>query len=343
MKIFKPNSLEVFNYLKNIDDDLIRKMALAALKIKRTETVDDLYEKFYASKYYNYNYQKALALDNHLESLLDNGYYFTTSNQGEAYKFIKININNQLPTMGRFYLGVTPDNIHEVVAMLTDKFLQNHVSVKFKYQLEGKRGKSDRIIIYHTEENKKEIEDVLTSISKEKPNLFLGSERTLGWAYESKIPNVYYAPEVGKNSYGYEFANAMKEAKDIFCYLEGINNQTPKKEYRDDDVPRIVDLMEKIVSSTLLRNGLMISKDDIQIRAKNLKDRNIKTYYDYNTGILTNVGYDEDSRTMVSYLGTKEGKEAFLNNFYNVSLVNETKDVKVTNISKANNLTTPKK
>lgn len=77
----------------------------------------------------------------------------------------------------------------------------------------------------------------------------------------------------------------MIEAKEIFCYLYGITDTNNRINLNGEATKNALDYMELMVSSLMLRRGLLLSKDNKRIVFKD----EIKSSYDYKTGKLTSI------------------------------------------------------
>ena len=286
----------------------------------------DIYEDIYKSSYNTFpdELQKQI-LDNKIQSLKEKCPLLETEKQGYGYEWIYLNRKDKGEEAYRYYFGINPLNMYKLVYKLTEKFIENKVTVSFKYQQKSKKNAADRIILYTNSKYKNEVEKVLLEVYKENKELFENSERILPWIYESKIPNVYFAPE-GKNhskSYGEKFAYALLDSKKIFHYL-----------YQEDKVKNKEQLetLKKIVLSTMLRTGLFITTSDKRIITD---EQGIKTFYDKKNNCLTN-NIDEKNGNYyeVVYDSSIEAKKAFLENFYSVKNVPNQKGVKVRALSR---------
>lgn len=70
----------------------------------------------------------------------------------------------------------------------------------------------------------------------------------------------------------------------------------------------------------MLRKGILLSKDG---KCITIKDKNVKTSYDFNSGILVNFNMDSRGFYSVKFFPTDEGRKALLDNFYSVSSINK--------------------
>jgi hypothetical protein len=176
----------------------------------------------------------------------------------------------------------------------------------------------DRIIIYSDYQNKKKVESAINDVYNSNEKLFEGCERSLVWFYETKTNGVYYAPETSNSAYSTRIAESIIEAKNTFNYLYDITNDNPRLKLDGQHAIEAYELMKKLISSILLRNGLLLSIDDKCIV---LKDKKLSSYYDLKTGILRRTTQDDFGFYEVKYYPTPEGKRALFNNFYNVSTI----------------------
>ena len=332
MKILKSKNLTNVDFIKGINQNHIRRISREVFKISKDDNSDSLYDKFYESKYPVFDYS---VLENDLDSYLNDLSDFfdlNLSKQGDYYQWVKINFNNWANGLGyRFYLAPKPNNMYEMVKRLSCSFLKNDVCVAFKYQLQRKLNNCDRIIIYSDLDNKDKIEKSIKEVYENNFELFIGSERPISWTYESSVPNVYIQPETYDDSYGMKFASAMINAKLSFNYLYGLTNKNNSLSLVDDEAVKAYQNMDLLVSSSLLRSGLLFSKDYKKIVTQ---EQNIKTFYDYSSGKLTNSNFDDTDYSFVTYYPTEDGRKAFLENFYCVSSVEKQPDVEVGKMSK---------
>lgn len=320
MNIIGPNNTEMSKIIKPIDDEIINILVQEALKIKRDDEPFNLYSRFYTTKYKSSDLtREELSLFFHLRRLISkHSDMIRTSKQGREYEWIKINSSQIGDTTYRFYLAPNPENMHEIVKRLSSVFVERKVPVNFKYQLKSKTDECDRIIIYSDFSHKADIERAISDVYKENPELFAGSERAVSWIYKTSIPNVYLAPETKGISYGERFAEIMFQAKLIFCYLYGITSSNPSLSLSETFAKNAIDYMKLIITSLLFRNGLLLSNDERLIR---IKDKNVRTRYDFDMGILINSNEDSNGYTEVKFFPTPEGRNALLKNFYSVSQI----------------------
>lgn len=260
--------------------------------------------------------QQKKYLDSKIGELKEKCPLLETGKQGLDYEWIYINRKEKGQDAFRFYFGVNPMNMYKLVEKLTEKFVEKGVTVSFKYQQEGKRKQADRIILYTNSIHIAKVEEAIYEVYNENKELFNGSERMLPWIYESKIPNVYFAPENinHSKSYGELFANALMDSKKIFYYL-----------YQEDKVkdPKQLEMLKKIVLSTMFRNGLFLTKDN---KRAYTAEQGITTFYFKEDNSLRNFLDDKSGKFYdVTYDSSLEGKRAFLNNFYTVKKVSPQK------------------
>lgn len=331
MKIFEPKDLSVKNIIRNIDDSIIQKLMQKCLKITKDDEYSKIYSDFYKTKYPIKDLSsKEQNLEKHLNKLITNyPSHIRTKIQGKEYCWILIDENNIESTAFRYYFAPNPSNMHEIIQKLTDQFIIKKIPVKFKYQLKEKMNECDRIILYSDTKHQKDIENVIQSVYQHSPNLFNDSERALPWVYTSDTPYVYLAPETPGSSYGEEFARTMIEAKEIFCYLYGITEKNNKIKLTGDDGTQALNYMELIITSLMLRKGLILSKDGKRIVFKD----NIKSTYNYKTGELTNLCDDEYGHHRITYQQNIEGKNVLLNHFYGISKIQPQPGIKVEHLT----------
>ena len=303
--------------VKSVDDTILEQLSDIAISMRRDDEQDTLYSKFYESKYSASHRSDIARKDANLTTKLNSqdDQLLETSLQWKEYRWIQILKDKIGTTAFRFYLAPNPNNMHEIVDKLVMQFIKQRVPVKFKYQQEGKMSECDRIIIYSDATNRDKIEECLAEVYRNNPQLFYGSERALPWLYESKVSEIYVAPETPGSSYGKEFARAIMESREIFCYLQGVTEANPSV-VLDKDYAK--NYLKQIIGSMLLRNGLLMSNDGMRVVCN---DNNISTVYDYKTGKLTNRNEGQQMYSEAIFMPTQEGKTVLLNNFYNVSKI----------------------
>lgn len=286
----------------------------------------DIYEDLYKSN--NSHFPSAAeksALDAKLSRLKGINPLLETDKQGNDYEWIYINRKDKGEDAYRYYFGINPMNLYRLVEKMTEKFCEKGITVSFKYQQEGKKRSTDRIILYTNSSHKEEVEKALSEIYSENRELFSNSERALPWLYRSNTPNVYVSPESRNHdrSYGEHFANALMDAKKIFHYL-----------YQDDKVRNEGQLesLKAIVLSTLLRNGCFLTKDGRRITSE---EQGIKSFYDKDSNTLRNVfEYKNGDYFEAKFDSSIEGKKALLNNFYSVKGVTNQQGVQTRRLTR---------
>lgn len=332
MNIFEPKDASVSKIIKPINENIINALAQQCLQIKKDDDMYNLYSKFYETRYSVVDLSlKEMQLNGYLQQLHTKyGNMVRTDLQNSEYCWVKVNTSQMGDIAYRYYLAPNPDNMHEIVKNLTTKFAENSVPVRFKYQLQQKMSECDRIIIYSDFEHRNQVEAQIKNVYDNNPRLFNNSERAISWIYDSQTPNVFFAPETPGSSYGQVFAEIMSQAKQIFCYLYGITDTNNKISLNGDDATQALEYMKLIVCSLLFRNGLLLSNDGRKIT---VKDKNIRTDYDYKTGVLTNTHQDNTGYYRVTFAPTIEGKNALLKNFYNVSQVQSQSGITVEHLT----------
>lgn len=331
MKVFIPQNAKIKDIVRNVDDSIIQRLIQSCIKIKKGDEYPKIYSRFYETKY---PIQDLSGKERILEEYLNNlavaqNVGVRTKLQGKEYRWVLINEKGLSETAFRYYFAPNPSNMHEIVRRLTDEFVTKKIPVKFKFQLKYKMDECDRIILYSDFKHQPDIEKAIQSVYQQQPELFDGSERPLPWIYTSDTPNVYLAPETPGSSYGEEFARVMIEAKEIFCYLYGITEANNKIKLDGKEAKKAFDYMELIVSSVMLRRGLILSRDGKRIVFKD----NIRSSYDYKSGELTSFCDDSYGHHSVVYFQTVEGKNALLNSFYCISQMQSQEGVKVAHLT----------
>ena len=315
----------VADSIKEFDEQQFHDIVKYINELDADEFVVD--KKLYESKYQTFpdESQKAI-LDNKLNILKSNYPLLETHNQGNDYEWVYINRAQKGGDSLRFYFGINPMNMYQIVEKLTEKFVSRQIPVSFKYQQVAKKNDADRIILYTNSQHREEVEKAINDVYNENKELFDGSERILPWIFQSKTPNVYITPEgvLHDKSYGESFTTALLDSKKIFHYL-----------YQEDRVKdqSQLEMLKKIVISTLLRNGTLFNKNGLRMYTA---EPGIKTFYDKNENCLKNVidNKNEDYYE-VRYDSSLEGKKAFLKNFYTVKEVQNQPGVQARTLSRA--------
>lgn len=320
------NNLDNFaNIIAPIDDDIILKITQLALKCKKDTERFNLRDEIYISKYSGANLEQS---ESQLEQILQSqfGSNVRTENQNQEYKWVKINTQNMGEISNRFYIAPNPQKMHELVKRLVESFDFQNVPVRFKYQLTTRMEQCDRIIIYSDEQHKKQVEAAIKSVYDKNQQLFDGCERAIAWISATSIPGVYSTPETQGEAYSNVFADIILEAKKTFDYLYGITNKKTTISLKSKDAEQAMEYMKLIISSIMLRKGILRAKDGRIIK---LIDKNVKVNYDYDTGILTHTNIDDRGCFEVKFEQSVQGKDALLRNFYSVSKISPQKGLSI--------------
>ncbi|MDE5538954.1 MAG: hypothetical protein K2J20_00510 [Bacilli bacterium] len=315
MNIINPNSGSLETIIRPIDDQIIIGLAQIVFKCNKKTERYNLRDELYASKYSPKNLeQKELELEYFLKSFQQLN--IRTANQNKEYKWIRINTENMGNISSRFYIAPDPNKMHEMIKKLVETFSAQNIPVRFKYQLTTGMGQCDRIIIYSDAYSKDKIENAIRRVYQDNFSLFIGCERSLAWLYGTSIPGVYSAPETLGDAYSNRLADAILEAKQAFNFLYGITNSNSEVTLDGKDAEQAIEYMKLLITSLMLRKGILLSKDG---RCITIKDKNVKSCYDSETGILINSNMDERGYFEVKFFPTIEGRKALLENFYSVS------------------------
>lgn len=325
MKIINGQIKDIEQLIERVDQSLIMGLVQQAFECRKNTERYILRDKLYKSIYKPQGLEsKEKDLEQYLQQLSNAN--IKTENQNKEYKWIKINKEKIGTISHRFYIAPNPENMHEIVKRLTESFVKRNVPVKFKYQLTTGIKHCDRIIIYSDFSNKDLIEDSINEVYNSKPSLFNGCERNAIWLYETKVPSVYLAPETPNEAYSNKMAEAIIEAKEIFNFFYGITNTNNKITLNGEEKDKAIELMEMLICSIMLRKGILLSKDG---RIINLKDKNIKIYYNYDTGVLNQSNTDERGYFEAQFEQSPEGKKALFENFYSVSKTKQQPGVQI--------------
>lgn len=326
MNVINNNSLDgLANLITPIDDSTILKIVQLAFEYKKNIERYNLRDELYKSKYIAKNLEQS---ELHLEQILKSqfGSNVRTENQNKEYKWVKINTNNMGEISNRFYIAPNPNNLHQLVQKLVETFDSQNVPVRFKYQLTTEMEQCDRIIIYTDEHHKQQIEKAIKIVYDKNSQLFDGCERSVAWINTTSVPNVYSAPETPGEAYSDVFSDIISESKETFNFLYGITNSNSKISLQGKEAEKALEYMKLIVSSIMLRKGILKSKDGRIIK---FIDKNVKALYDYDTGILTHYNQDSRGYYEVKFEQSPEGKDALLKNFYSVSKISPQKGLRV--------------
>ena len=329
MKLLKLQNKEIEESLKPIDAESLRKLANVALKCYPNIEEGVVRDILYQSKYQATGLEaKEKDLENYLE-LVKKTFNVDTKNQGTWYNHVDTNINNMKNIYYRFYIAPRPDNIHELVKELAKLFGLYNVPIKFKYQLTSGMEHCDRIIIYVDKPYRDLVEQIILNIYKRKPYLFTGAERAAAWIYDTKIPGVYMSTGCPTSSYGDDVCKTIREVKDTIRYLYGITSSNPAVSFKGESVNKVYRDVEMIIASTMLRNGLLLSKEDIMVRVP----ENFDVEYHYDTGILTHYFSDNTGINYVNFLPNTFGRKTLIDNYYFATDVKPQVGVKIEHLT----------
>ena len=319
MQIINYNQINLESEFIPIDDSIIINLAQIAFNYKKETKQEELRKKLYKSIYYPRNLQ---AKEQNLETFLEqlSSHNVKTKNQHYEYKWIGINDSNISRPDYRFYIAPNPNNLHELVKQLVQTFMQKNVSIRFKYQLTSNMECCDRIIIYVDYNNKTLVEESIKSVYESSPKLFHGYERSSAWLYKTSIPGVFLTKETIGDAYSNIIADIIKEAKETFDFLYKITDFNPNIILTEKEMEKAIQDMQLLIHSIMFRKGILLKKGGDTI---NIKDKNVKARYDYATGILEHHSEYQDEYYSVKFYPTKEGRQALLENFYNVSQIEE--------------------
>lgn len=330
MNIINPNSGSLETIIRSIDDSIITGLAQIAFKCNKDTERYNLRNELYTSKYSPKNLEQVEArLEDFLQQFVNN-FNVRISSQNKEYKWIKINTENIGSIAYRYYIAPDPNNMHAIVKILTFTFATQNIPVRFKYQLTTGMEQCDRIIIYSDANSKDKVENALRNVYQNNSSLFSSCERSLAWLYDTSIPGVYIAPETPGEAYGNRLSDVILEAKQAFNFLYGITNSNSKVTLNGNDAEQAVEYMKLLITSLMLRKGILLSKDGRWIT---IKDKSVKSYYDSETGFLINSNMDERGYFEVKFSPTAEGKKALLENFYSVSTIQPQAGLKVRHLT----------
>lgn len=312
---------DYINNIRPIDQNRMNEIVNFMLnEITQKDNSTSIYRKLYKTAYKIPSTQakedSLLNYIKYLSSTHPNKIY--TENQKTSYQRIFINTKkNDLDIRARLYISPLPENMHELTRELLNTFHKNGDALQMKFHLQAKINDKacDRIVIYPQTGNLKLVEKSIQEVYEKRPDLFYGCEHPLPWNYQTtyNTPGVYFAPEIlGKDkSYGQIFAETLIEAKETLFYLYGITNKHKNVLLTET----FFEYAEKITSSLLYKNGLLITQDN---RHPICHDRN-ETFYNYDTATLTHRWTDKNNIVYeTTFPPTPEARQIYFSNFYNV-------------------------
>ena len=325
MKVINNNLDSFASLIDPIDDSVILKIVQLAFEYKKDTERYNLRDQIYKSKYISKNLENS---ELQLEQILQSKFSVNvrTENQNKEYKWVRINTQKMGDVSNRFYIAPNPQNLHQLVQKLVETFDFQNIPVKIKYQLTTGMEQCDRIIIYTDEQHKKQVEKAIKMVYDKNCQLFDGSERSVAWINTTSIPNVYSVPETPGEAYSNVFSDIISESKETFDFLYGLTNSNPKISLQGKDAKQALEYMKLIVSSIMLRKGILKTKDGRIIK---FVDKNVRAHYDYNTGVLTHINQDSRGYYEVKFEQSLQGKDALLKNFYIVSKISPQKGLSV--------------
>ncbi len=315
--------------LMPISNESIERLAEYAANLSYDKNVSTVRDEIYKSIY---DIKNLGPIEGRTEDVLSTYNNIETHNQDTSYKWVEIN-GGCGTCESRFYIAPTANNTHRVIRQLAQTFSENDMPVSFKYKLSTAKHTNhcDRIIIYNGVGKKEEIEQGIFNIYKNNPELFEGAERSPVWIGDSSIPGVYFAPETPGYSYGDRAIQALRAAKSTSDFLWS-NMPAPSHQ-------ELKDIMKLLIPSIMFRFGLFATNDGQTIYfTTKLVDGSLGSFYDEIAkirhpqstdelivyGDLRHKKHPSENREYeVTFSQSREGKEAFLENFYNFNLNND--------------------
>lgn len=311
--IFKGKYNELFKKLRPIDDDVMERIVDEVLETDFLEDPICIYKEMQQSHYPVLDYSK---LEQKLQQVIElsdgvSRNVVQTEKQDNAFNRVFINNRQSGPVQCRFYLSPEPQKMHGMVYMLFQEFLNQHLPIQFKYQLQPDAYRCDRIVVYSDSNHKDDVERAIAKVYASNPQLFEGSDRSLSWLYPSKIPNVYIAPETPGTSFGMQFAELIPNAKAIFDYLYQSKNSDQKISFRSkEEEQQARNEVKKIVVSLLCREGMALTNDDIPYYLCGYDDPDYKLSiaYQYRTGKLYQTFQSGNDKYTLTYENSDTGR-----------------------------------
>ncbi len=312
-----------------IDNETIERLAEYATDLSYDKDASTVRDEIYKSIY---DVKNLAPIEGRTELILSDYDNIETHNQDSSYKWVEVN-GGCGQCQSRFYIAPTANNTHGVIRQLAQTFSDNDTPVSFKYKLSTAKHTNhcDRIIIYNGVGKKEEVERGISDIYKNNPELFDGAERSPVWIGDSSIPGVYFAPETPGYSYGNRAMQALRAAKSTSDFLWS-NMPTP-------DHQELKDIMKILIPSIMFRYGLFATNDGWPLcLTTHLADASLGLFFEKITKIRHPQSTDElivygdlhhekysyeDREYEVTFSQSREGKEAFLENFYGFNLNND--------------------
>ena len=305
MDFITPKESSILNNIKLVDEIAILELTKVAFKYNSKMKREEVRSQLFKSKYDSFNVEKnELNLENYLSHISN----ISLKKQSNEYNWILINSDKDYLT-SKYYLAPNPENMHEIINVLVNNLIIENSPIKIKYQQSTNMKYTDRIIIYTDEFSKENIENILDEISKTHSNLFIDCERAKSWIYKTDIPNVFKSTDDIGDVNTEKLIDLIIESKESYDFLYNEKNYFINKE-------ESINKMKLLIGSILLRKGLLLSNDEKPIY---INDINIKTSYDYKKMIMKSISMDTSGFYEAKFLSNKEGRNAYLDNFYSVS------------------------
>ena len=236
----------------------------------------DFYDDFYTSKN---TLDTPIVKENEKEYIDKMKNMYNISNQkvqsdvqdnSPSYYYTYVNGGREDTIRYRIYLSPKPENLHNLAGHFAARTYKKGIGVEFKIQMvdRGKNEKCDRMVIYcSTKEILEQCLSILGNLKQDKPELFDGLEKAPIW-YNSKINNVFIAPEIlRKNaSYGSEFERSITETIDILKFLYDSDDlKKYVEQLSDEEKEYFYNNFKVLLRSTLLKNSCCMKSDYTRI------------------------------------------------------------------------------
>jgi len=312
-------------YIKGIDEKVISLIIKKILTISIDDDIDAIKASLFASSFPFIPKSKAqdIVLPALSEVKTPAGKKLSIDDQDEEFYTIQFNKRKKFTPEYCLNIGINPARLGEISALLATDFAAASVPTTMKVQ---KVPGSDmhRLAFLTDRENKADVEKVIQQVRKKNVKLFKDSERALPWIYDTDVMNVFMHPVIpGEQSFDDMFAQSLADVKKTFNYLYGIKASRRRVQINTEEG---LNYLQLLASSTMLRSGILLTKNDKLI---SLKDKNIQTRYDSNSGDLVLTNTSDSGTTEVVYTDSHDARITFLKNFYNISSMEPSRGVLV--------------